>query len=108
MVSLHRLGRVILLLALVVPISQEIGQCSVRPAIVNYIAKREGFFKPGTLPARLHNPGSLKFHNQPGAVRGIRNFAQFSSNAIGWCALERDVRAKLRKGVPLHKGWAYL
>ena len=98
----------LLLLFLVIPVSQERGFCFVRPSIVEYIAKKEGFGKPGTIPTRLHNPGDLKFMHQPGARRGERGFAHFRSNAIGWSALERDVRAKIRRGISLHKGWAYL
>jgi len=101
--------RILILLALLAfPISKEIGQCAVRPGIVEYIAVREGFHKAGSLPARLHNPGSLKFRGQAGAERGERGFASFPSDAVGWCALERDWAAKIRHHVPLRVGWRYL
>src|SRR4051812_11643728 len=33
------------------------------------IARHEGFYKHGSLPYRLHNPGALRFHHQFGAIR---------------------------------------
>lgn len=105
----HRLATSILaLLILAVPVSKEIGQCAVRPGILDYIAVREGFHKPGSLPARLHNPGSLRFHGQPGAEPGPLGFAAFESDAVGWSALERDWAAKIRRHVPLRVAWRYL
>lgn len=82
--------------------------CRLRPPLVEYIARREGFGVAGALPTRLHNPGSLKFRRQRGARPGRRGFAAFERDADGWAALERDVRAKLRHHVPLSKGWVYL
>lgn len=84
----------------------------VVPAIVARITKREGGNVPGTLPSTHNNPCSLIFAHQPGASRGSAygegNFARFPSRDSGLRACERDVRKKLREGVPLSVGWGYM
>lgn len=105
-----KLARILILVSLPFPVSS-LGPpavCPVRPAIVERIARQEGFHVRGTLPARLHNPGALRWHGQPGARLGPRSFAHFETDAHGWAALERDITAKRRRGIPLHIAWAYL
>jgi hypothetical protein len=75
------------------------------------IAQLEGFFHPGTVPARLHNPGDLMFAHQPGAeacpIRGIdgrtRTYAEFPSDDLGWQALERQIRLDASRGLTLQE-----
>ena len=60
------------------------------------IAKQEGFFLRGTIPARNHNPGDLKSvrgYRFPGQV-GIdrHNHVIFRNDNAGWAALENQVR----------------
>jgi len=60
------------------------------------IAKQEGFFIKGTLPARNHNPGDIKFvtgYKFPGQ-RGIDRHGHviFKNDYWGWAALENQVR----------------
>ena len=76
--------------------------------IVYYIAKKEGYSKNGSLPYRLHNPGSLIFAHQHHATRHHSGFAQFDTALAGWNELDRDVTYKLKHHIKLHKGWKYL
>jgi len=60
------------------------------------IAKQEGFFRPGTIPNRNHNPGDLKFvagYSFPGQ-RGVDRFGHviFKNDYWGWAALQNQVR----------------
>lgn len=81
----------------------------VRPkAICNHIARMEGFYVKGSLPQRLNNPASLVFAHQRGASRDHSGFARFATVELGWSALERDVKLKLVRKIPLHRGWEYL
>lgn len=77
-------------------------------ALALFIAVKEGFYKPNSLPARLHNPGSLVYARQRAAVPGDRGFARFRRDEDGWAALERDLMKKMIRGTPLHIAWAYL
>lgn len=77
-------------------------------ALALFIAVKEGFYKPNSLPARLHNPGSLVYARQRLAVAGDRGFAQFPNDREGWAALERDLSKKIIRGTPLHVAWEYL
>ena len=98
----------IAMLALATPFAQEYLTCSVRRGVIEFIAVQEGFHVSGSLPARMHNPGSLVWHGQPGGRPGALGFAEFTSDSVGWSALERDVSAKIRLGIPLKVAWTYL
>ena len=95
-------------LAFASPVAQEYLTCPARRAIIEIIAVQEGFHVSGSLPARMHNPGSLRWHGQPGGRPGTLGFAEFTSDSVGWAALERDVSAKIRLGIPLTVAWDYL
>jgi hypothetical protein len=82
--------------------------CPQDPAGLSIISRREGFYKPHTLPARLHNPGALKFIGQTGARRGKLGFAQFEKDEDGWRALEVDFEVKLQKGTSPRRAWKYV
>ena len=82
--------------------------CIDKRSIVYHIARSEGFYKRGSLPNRLHNPGSLVYARQHGAVHHRSGFAQFATNQEGFEALDRYVSSKLRRHIKLHKGWKYL
>lgn len=77
-------------------------------ALAMFIAVKEGFYKPNSLPARLHNPGSLVYARQRAATPGERGFARFPTDRDGWAALERDLDKKITRGTPLRIAWAYL
>jgi hypothetical protein len=74
-----------------------------------FIAMMEGFFRPGTLPARCHNPGALVYKGQPHATRapGPTGYACFDTDSDGWNALKELVEKKLRRG-SLKRAWPYL
>jgi hypothetical protein len=56
------------------------------------IAQFEGFNDPANRAARNHNPGNLKFANQPGTIgKDPDNFAVFSDDASGFQALYRQL-----------------
>lgn len=64
--------------------------------VTDAIAKAEGYYLKGSIPARFHNPGDLK------AVRGQKYFGQvrvgkgghivFRNDAAGWYALRTQVQ----------------
>ena len=95
-------------MTLTTPVTQEYLTCPLRPEVIEFIAVREGFHVSGSLPARMHNPGSLRWHGQAGGQLGTLGFAEFPSDSVGWSALERDVLAKVRQGIPLNVAWEYL
>lgn len=72
------------------------------------IATREGFFHPGTLPFRYHNPGSLSYAGQHFAIQGPEGFAIFPNDLVGWNALMLDIQLKRRKHQRLNTVWTYL
>jgi len=70
------------------------------------IAKAEGFFQRGTLPARYHNPGDLKSRRGltplPGQIRlGKAGHIVFKTDADGWTAL-RNYYIKAMDGESRH------
>lgn len=83
--------------------------CSQRPALITYIATKEGYYAGHpTLPQELFNPCSLVYHGQPGAVRDHTGFARFKFEVDGFSACHRDVASKLSRGISLKLGWNYL
>lgn len=52
------------------------------------VARAEGFYTPGSIPARAHNPGDLKLPNTPTIGGGITVFAD---DAAGWTALYKQL-----------------
>ena len=98
------------LLVLAVPISLAVPAApEPQPSTLAVtLAAREGFFSAATLPARLHNPGSLAYAHQERATRGAAGYAAFPRDVDGWSALERDIAAKRRRGVPdalIYRRW---
>jgi len=74
------------------------------------IAKEEGFFKSGTLPARNHNPGDLRHSphslHDPAAPDAI---GDIDDDADGWADLERQLQIDAGRGWNLEQGiysWA--
>jgi len=56
------------------------------------IARAEGFYTKGSLPARLHNAGDLKgccYFRQVGNAKG--GWAKFRTDADGWNALNHQL-----------------
>lgn len=77
-------------------------------ALMERVATAEGFHTAGTLPARLHNPGALRYAGQRGARSGPQRYARFASDWAGWIAFQRDLAAKRRLRIPLNRAWKYL
>lgn len=66
------------------------GETSYPLPIVNAaqaIARAEGFYVPGSIPQRAHNPGNLKL-GEPSIAGGI---TVFDSDDLGWAALYRQL-----------------
>jgi hypothetical protein len=60
------------------------------------IARTEGFFKKGTLPNRLHNPGDIKStlaNAYPGQIGLYHGYVKFVSDKAGWNILENQIIA---------------
>jgi hypothetical protein len=58
--------------------------------LLQAIAKQEGFYQPGTLAQRNHNPGNIisgSFANSHGAIGFRSGYATFPDDATGWAAL---------------------
>jgi len=50
------------------------------------IATAEGYFVPGSLPARMHNPGALRLHGERNTI------SYFATDEEGWEALREQLR----------------
>lgn len=55
--------------------------------VARAIARAEGFYVPGSVPQRAHNPGDLKLSGRP-TINGI---SVFDSDDQGWAALYRQL-----------------
>ena len=66
------------------------------------IAREEGFFKTGALPARRHNPGDLR-HSPHSAHVGIgpNDIGIIDSVSDGWADLERQLQLFASRGMTL-------
>src|SRR5437660_12630553 len=82
--------------------------CPSEPAYLEIIPRHEGFWKAGSLPARYHNPGALRYARQDGATRGAYNYARFKSDEDGFRALQQDVDLKVSRHAKLSVAWRYL
>lgn len=74
------------------------------------VARQEGFYKPGSRPARNNNPGDLEYDDETirfGATHGDPRFAVFADVLTGWKALQRwlSVPAKFDKDGNLVAGY---
>jgi len=67
--------------------------------VAQAIALVEGWRDPASLVRREHNPGALAFAGQEGATCGIRGFARFASDELGWRALRKDLELKIARGM---------
>ncbi len=82
--------------------------CPSEPAYLEVIPRREGFWKAGSLPARYHNPGALRYVGQDGATRGLQGYARFETDEDGFRALKQDIALKLSRRAKLSTAWRYL
>lgn len=76
--------------------------------LYQFIRVREGFFRNGSLPQRLHNPCALVYAGQVGAIPADRGFAWFVADEDGAMACGRDIEKKLREHRSLRRAWRYL
>ena len=69
----------------------------------NYLTGKSGTPAPGmsggSLTQRLHNPGGLKFANQPGATLGEGGFAKFETEEAGIAAQNALLNSKASQGM---------
>jgi len=69
----------------------------------NYLTGKSGTPAPGmsggSLTQRLHNPGGLKFANQPGATLGEGGFAKFETEEAGIAAQNALLNRKASQGM---------
>lgn len=69
--------------------------------LAQIIARKEGFYVPGSVPARYHNPGDLRHspHSlHPGNPDGI---GQIPDDEDGWADLERQLGLFADRGLTL-------
>lgn len=70
--------------------------------LLSAIGSAEGYFTPGTVPARCNNPGDLRFAGQFGAVPstegGKWDFAKFDRPERGVIAGLRQLCADIQRG----------
>ena len=67
--------------------------------LAKLIAKEEGFFHSGTLPARDHNPGDLR--HSPHSHHSVDDpdaIGQIDTDAEGWEDLERQLQLDAGRG----------
>ena len=70
--------------------------------LAQLIAKEEGFFKTGTLPARNHNPGDLRHSpHSSHAGEAADAIGEIDSDADGWDDLERQMHLYADRGLTL-------
>ena len=78
-----------------------VGTCGAQKveSFAQAIARAEGFYQRGTIPARFHNPGDLKARRgeqYPGQVRiGKGGHVVFRNDAAGWAALYHQINKAL-------------
>ena len=72
-------------------------------ALYNSLTGKSGTPAPGmsgdSLTQRLHNPGGLKFANQPGATLGEGGFAKFETEEAGIAAQNALLNSKASQGM---------
>jgi len=69
--------------------------------LASLIAQEEGFDKPGSVPARNHNPGDLRHspHSEhPGDPNGI---GVIDNDADGWADLEHQLQLYADRGLTI-------
>jgi hypothetical protein len=72
--------------------------------LAQLIAREEGFFRSGTLPAVRHNPGDLRHspHSQhPGGPSHANDIGTIDTDADGWADLERQLQIDADRGLTL-------
>ena len=73
--------------------------------LARLIAQREGFFKPGTRPARDHNPGDLRHAPHATGFDDAR-IAVEPSDTAGWADLEHQLALYAQRGLTLRQAIA--
>ena len=80
--------------------------------LAQLIAREEGFFRAGTIPAIRHNPGDLRHspHSQhPGGPAHGNDIGTIDNDADGWADLERQLQLDAARGLTLQQAifeWA--
>ena len=67
----------------------------ITDALAEAIAYAEGFFVPGSRPARNHNPGDLTVDTTGAGVGHDGMFIVYANDGDGWAALKKQVSLML-------------
>lgn len=71
-------------------------------SLSNAIARFEGYFVPGSVAQRNHNPGNLR--SGPGAIgTDPRGYAVFPDDETGFAALQNQVALNIGRGLTLNE-----
>lgn len=72
--------------------------------LAQLIARHEGFYKNGSLPARRHNPGDLR-HGPHVSHEGLgpNDVGIEPSDELGWADLERQLTLYAERGLTLEE-----
>jgi hypothetical protein len=76
---------------------------SLVEAIAQAIAKEEGFYVPGSIAQRNHNPGNLRSWGSAPIVSG---YAVAPDDATGWSWLYSQVQTNIGRGLTLNEFFA--
>lgn len=71
--------------------------------LARLIAQEEGFFRPGTIPARRHNPGDLRHSPHSMHPGNPDDIGTIGNDAEGWLDLERQLSIDAARGWTLEK-----
>jgi len=71
--------------------------------IAQAIAKKEGFYVPGSIAARNNNPGNLRSWGSTPIVSG---YAKFATVQDGWNALYSQIQTNIGRGLTLNEFFA--
>jgi len=72
-------------------------------AIAQAIAQEEGFYVPGSIAQRNHNPGNLRSWGSAPIVSG---YAVAPDDATGWSWLHSQVQTNINRGLTLNEFFA--
>jgi hypothetical protein len=76
---------------------------SLTESIAQAIAKEEGFYVPGSIAQRNHNPGNLRSWGSAPIVSG---YAAAPDDATGWSWLYSQVQTNINRGLTLNEFFA--
>jgi hypothetical protein len=69
--------------------------------LAQLIAKEEGFYVPGSVPNRLHNPGDLRHSPHSYHTGDPNGIGEIDNDTDGWADLERQLELFADRGLTL-------